>query len=107
MGKDLKVTLDANWRWLHRSISTDNCCEGDQWDSTVCSDPLQCARECVLERVTLERHKCTHGIEQIENTVKLNFVTDGVHGTNVGSRLYMLDESGEKYKMFFLKSREF
>merc|ERR1712151_653406 len=104
--KDLKVTLDANWRWLHRSNSTDNCYEGDQWDSTLCSDPLQCAQECVLEGVTLERYKSTYGIEQIENGVKLNYVTDHEHGTNVGSRLYMLDESGEKYKMFFLKIRE-
>jgi len=101
------VTLDANWRWLHRSNSTDNCYEGDQWDSTFCSDPLQCARDCVLEGVTLERYQSTYGIEQIENGVKLNFVTDHEHGTNVGSRLYMLDESGEKYKMFYLKNREF
>jgi len=105
--KDLKVTLDANWRWLHRSNSTDNCYEGEQWDSTLCSDPLQCARDCVLEGVSLERYQSTYGIEQIENGVKLNFVTDHEHGTNVGSRLYMLDESGEKYKMFYLKNREF
>merc|ERR1712060_945772 len=104
---DLKVTLDANWRWLHHSNSTDNCYEGDRWDSTFCSDPLQCARDCVLEGVTLERYQSTYGIEQIENGVKLNFVTDHEHGTNVGSRLYMLDESGEKYKMFYLKNREF
>jgi len=39
--------------------------------------------------------------------VKLKFVTDHQYGTNVGSRLYMLDESGEKYKMFYLKNREF
>merc|ERR1712060_900112 len=104
---DLKVTLDANWRWLHHSNSTDNCYEGDQWDSTLCSDPLQCARDCVLEGVSLERYQSTYGIEQIENGVKLNFVTDHADGTNVGSRLYMLDESGEKYKMFYLKNREF
>merc|ERR1712087_459098 len=57
--------------------------------------------------VSLEGYQSTYGIEQIENGVKLNFVTDHEHGTNVGSRLYMLDESGEKYKMFYLKNREF
>merc|ERR1711920_902568 len=63
--------------------------------------------ESTPEYLTLERYQSTYGIEQIENGVKLNFVTDHEHGTNVGSRLYMLDESGEKYKMFYLKNREF
>lgn len=111
MGKcthqNLKVTLDANWRWVHHSSGYENCYTGNQWESRYCSDPVQCARECVLEGVTAEKYRSTYGIEQIDNGVKLNFVTDHQYGTNVGSRLYMLDESGEKYKMFHLKNREF
>merc|ERR1719168_409221 len=105
--KDLKVTLDANWRWAHHTSGNDNCYEGNQWDSTFCPDPVTCATECVIEGVSADKYTNTYGVEQIENGVKLNFVTDHEHGTNVGSRLYMLDESGEKYKMFYLKNREF
>ena len=54
--------------------------------------------------LSADKYKSTYGIEQIENGVKLNFVTDHEHGTNVGSRLYLLDESGKKYKMFYLKN---
>jgi len=57
--------------------------------------------------VTKDKYSSTYGIEQIDNGVKLKFVTDHEYGTNVGSRLYMLDESGERYKMFHLKNREF
>jgi len=57
--------------------------------------------------VTEDKYRNTYGIEQIGDGVKLKFVTDHQYGTNVGSRLYMLDESGEKYKMFYLKNREF
>merc|ERR1719414_2904596 len=105
--KNLKVTLDANWRWVHHASGYDNCYTGNEWESRYCSDPAQCARECVLEGVTAEKYRSTYGVEQIENGVRLNFVTDHQYGTNVGSRLYMLDESGEKYKMFHLKNREF
>lgn len=105
--KDLKVTLDANWRWVHHSSGYENCYTGNQWNSKYCADPAQCASQCVLEGVTSEKYRSTYGIEQIDNGVKLKFVTDHQYGTNVGSRLYMLDESGERYKMFFLKNREF
>jgi len=100
---NLKVTLDANWRWVHHASGYDNCYTGKEWDSRYCSDPAQCAREC--EGATADKYRSTYGVEQIENGVKLNFVTDHQYGTNVGSRLYMLDESGEKYKMFHLKNR--
>merc|ERR1719439_353140 len=59
--KDLKVTLDANWRWTHKSGT--NCYEGNQW---FCSDPVQCASECVVEGVTAQKYKSTYGIEQID-----------------------------------------
>jgi len=105
--KNLKVTLDANWRWTHNSGGYENCYEGNAWNNQYCSDPLQCARDCVLEGVTQDKYRSTYGIEQIDNGVRLGFVTDHEYGTNVGSRLYMLDESGERYKMFYLKNREF
>jgi len=105
--KDLKVTLDANWRWTYKQGGYENCYEGSEWDSRHCTDPVQCATQCELEGLSTDKYKNTYGIEQIQNGVKLNFVTDHEYGTNVGSRLYMLDESGQKYKMFYLKNREF
>merc|ERR1712032_1495890 len=42
----------------------------------------------------------------IDGGFKIRFVTEHQHGTNVGARLYMLDDD-DKYMMFYLKNREF
>ena len=96
-----KVTLDANWRWIHHQSGYDNCYTGNSWNSEYCSDPVNCARDCVLEGVTADKYKDTYGVEQINNGVKLNFVTDHYYGVNVGSRLYVMD-GNDKYKLFYL-----
>ena len=41
------------------------------------------------------------------DSVNLKFVTMNENGQNVGSRLYFLDSSGDKYHMFKLKNRQF
>ena len=44
--KQAKLTLDANWRWLHQTGGYQNCYTGDKWDSGLCADPAQCAQKC-------------------------------------------------------------
>lgn len=104
-----KLTLDANWRWIHETSGSNNCYTGNAWTSSQCSptsDPGQCAQNCALEGVTSAKYKDTYGIEQVGKGVKLNFVTEHQYGKNVGSRLYVMD-GDDKYKMFYLKNREF
>jgi len=101
-----KLTLDANWRWIHHSSGYENCYTGNQWNSQHCSDPIQCAQNCVLEGVSKDKYENTYGIEQIQDGVKLKFVTQHEYGVNVGSRLYVMDDD-ENYKLFYLKNREF
>merc|ERR1711862_55051 len=47
-----------------------------------------------------------YGVQQIQDGVKLKFVTEHESGVNVGSRLYVMDDD-ENYKLFYLKNREF
>jgi cellulose 1,4-beta-cellobiosidase len=101
-----KLTLDANWRWIHATSGYENCYTGDTWNSQYCSDPNQCAQNCALEGVSSEKYENTYGIQQIQDGVKLKFVTEHEYGTNVGSRLYLM-ENDENYKLFYLKNREF
>jgi len=101
-----KLTLDANWRWIHATSGYENCYTGDTWNSDYCSDPNQCAQNCVLEGVSSEKYENTYGIQQIQDGVKLKFVTNHEYGTNVGSRLYVMDNN-DNYKLFYLKNREF
>jgi len=102
-----KLTLDANWRWLHSTSNTENCYENNQWNSDYCSNGNDCAKNCALEGVSLEKYSNTYGVKQIEDGVRLNFVTKDQYGTNVGSRLYVMDDASDKYKLFHLKNREF
>ena len=97
-----KLTLDANWRWVHHKDGYTNCYTGNQWNSQYCSDPEACARDCALEGVSRDKYRSTYGVEQLQDGVRLKFVSDHAYGTNVGSRLYVMD-GDDKYKMFQLK----
>jgi len=101
-----KVVLDANWRWVHSTSGYENCYTGNSWDSQLCPDPVSCAKNCALEGVSAAKYESTYGITNIDGGFKIRFVTEHQHGTNVGARLYMLDED-DKYMMFHLKNREF
>jgi len=101
-----KLTLDANWRWIHSTSGYENCYTGNSWSSQYCSDPIQCAQNCALEGASKEKYENTYGVKQIEDGVKLKFVSEHESGTNVGSRLYVMDNN-DNYKLFYLKNREF
>jgi len=104
--KQAKLTLDANWRWVHETNGYQNCYTGDKWDTGRCSDPAQCAKNCALEGVSKNKYENTYGIKQVQDGVRLNFVTQHQYGVNVGSRLYVMEDD-ENYAMFYLKNREF
>jgi len=103
-----KVTLDANWRYIHVNGGYENCYEGNEWTGDFCSsgDPELCAKNCALEQVSSDKYENTYGIEQLDNGFRMNFVTEDEYGTNVGGRVYVLD-GDDKYKMWHLKNREF
>jgi len=104
--RQAKLTLDANWRWIHDVNGSENCYTGNSWDSGKCSDPVACAQNCALEGVSKQKYESTYGVKQVQDGVRLNFVTDHQHGTNVGSRLYVMEDD-DNYAMFHLKNREF
>ena len=104
--RQAELTLDANWRWIHSTSGSSNCYTGNQWSSQFCSDPVECAKNCALEGVSLQKYRETYGIKQVQDGVQLDFVTDHQYGTNVGSRVYGMD-TDDTYQLFYLKNREF
>jgi len=107
ISKRKKVTLDANWRWIHKTSGYENCYTGNQWDKSVCDqDGARCAQQCAVEGITKEKYSSTYGVSEIQDGVKLKFVTEHQYGVNVGSRLYILEDDN-RYYMFQLKNREF
>eukprot|EP00939_MAST-03C_sp_MAST-3C-sp1_P001629 g1629.t1 len=102
-----KVTLDSNWRWTHKVGTYTNCYTGNEWDPTFCPDPSTCTQNCAIDGVPQDDWTNTYGITSDGTTLDLKFVTQGQYSKNVGSRTYLLAESGDKYEMFKLKNKEF
>jgi len=98
-----EIVLDSNWRWLHTTEGSDNCYDGNKWVEDVCPDGATCAKSCALEGAEYEK---TYGISTPEDgALKLQFVTKHEYGTNVGSRVYLM-ESEDKYKVFNMLNKE-
>ena len=100
------MVIDSNWRWIHVAGSTTNCYTGNLWDTKLCPDEATCSKQCVIEGADKD---CagTYGVTTKADKVSLQFVTEWPYTTNVGSRLYMMDNDDTNYKMFHMKNREF
>ncbi|SPO04877.1 probable Probable 1,4-beta-D-glucan cellobiohydrolase A [Cephalotrichum gorgonifer] len=99
---DGEVVLDANWRWLHEVDGYENCYDGNLW-TDKCSTPEDCATKCALDGAD---YTGTYGASASGDALTLKFVTKGEYGNNIGSRLYMMEDS-ETYQMFTLLGNEF
>jgi len=97
------IVLDSNWRWTHKTGTYTNCYTGNKWDTSLCPDPVTCSTNCALEGVD---YAATYGITTSGNSLNLVFVTVGPYDTNIGSRVYLMEDDST-YKIFKLKNKEF
>lgn len=67
--KEHKLVLDANWRWIHNG-QFQNCYTGNEWDTSICSDPDSCAEKCVVEGVDAAQYKNTYGVTPVPGRKK-------------------------------------
>ena len=100
VSKTQSVVLDGNWRWLHSTSGSTNCYTGNTWDPTLCPDGVTCAKNCALDGAD---YPGTYGIKASGNALSLQFKT----GSNVGSRVYLMNEADTAYQAFNLKNKEF
>ena len=75
---------------------------GNKWDTSLCPDNDSCAKNCCLDGA---QYASTYGASTSGDALSLGFVTKGSTGTNVGSRVYLIN--GDKYELFKLKNQEF
>lgn len=114
--KKHKITLDANWRWFHTNDGFTNCFDGTAFDTQFCPSSLngftapytssedQCVSKCGVDNISQEQWANTYGITSPDDdSLTLKFV----EGSNVGSRVYLMDESGDNYFGWNLLNREF
>jgi len=98
--KTQSIVLDGNWRWLHSTSGSTNCYTGNTFDKTLCPDGVTCAANCALDGAD---YPGTYGIKASGNSLSLQLKT----GSNVGSRVYLMDEQDKNYQLFNLKNQEF
>jgi len=101
------VTMDSNWRWTHKTGTTNNCYTGNLWNQTYCPDDQQCTQNCAIDGVDEKTWKSTYGVEFDKQTMlNMSFVTKGEYSRNVGSRTYLMDDD-DNYMQFKLLNKEF
>lgn len=101
--KNGKLVLDSNWRWVHDKNGYSNCYTGNEWNTTLCKTNSECVANCALEGGDYQK---TYGIQASGDSLKLTFVTEGEYATNIGSRVYLM-ENDDSYQMFSLLNKEF
>ncbi|SPO04265.1 probable cellulose 1,4-beta-cellobiosidase [Cephalotrichum gorgonifer] len=97
------IVLDSNWRWTHTVQGSTNCYTGNEWDESICTDGETCASKCCLDGAD---YSTTYGINANADTVSLQYVTKHQYGTNIGSRVYLMEDENN-YQMFNLLGNEF
>ena len=100
------VTIDSNWRWIHAKNNYENCFDGSGWVSKYCPDKNTCDQNCVIDGVDAADWAAPYGVSVSGNAVKLQYVTKGPYGTNVGSRLYLTAPNGNAYQGFDMRNKE-
>ncbi|KAL6399384.1 exoglucanase type C precursor [Ilyonectria robusta] len=97
------VVVDANWRWTHTVEGSTNCYTGNEWDTSICTDGETCASACCVDGAD---YASTYGVTTSGDQLSVGFVTKGTYATNIGSRLYLMEDD-ETYQMFTLLGNEF
>lgn len=115
--ESVALVIDANWyfnfyiilnyrilfqsrRWIHNTDGYTNCYSGSTWNTEYCPDPVSCAKNCALDGAD---YLNTYGVSTSGSSANLVLKT----GSNVGSRLYILEVSkrilGELFCEIFLE----
>jgi cellulose 1,4-beta-cellobiosidase len=101
---ETKLTIDANWRWVHKAGEPVNCYTGSAWDTSVCPDGKTCAQNCAVGAAPEADWTGTYGVKKSGDGAQFDFVTQGPYSKNVGSRTYVME--GDEYKLFSMLNKE-
>lgn len=104
--KTMHIVLDANWHWVHAKNSMENCFQNG-WVKKFCPSSEECTQNCVLEGIEKEDYLKSYGISVNGNALTLRYVTSHTYGKNIGSRVYLMDETAKQYKGFDFTNSEF
>ncbi|KAH6627706.1 concanavalin A-like lectin/glucanase domain-containing protein [Chaetomium tenue] len=99
---DGEVTIDADFRWLHRAGTVTSCFDGNAWNERGCNSVDNCTANCALEGADYVR---SYGVKTSADTLSQRFRTNFDFAYNIGSRLFLM-ESQHRYQTFTLRDNE-
>nr|BAF57463.1 putative glycosyl hydrolase family7 [uncultured symbiotic protist of Cryptocercus punctulatus] len=94
------IVVDSEWREVVDASGKSCLRDGNSWDSSVCDGEADCSTKCRLNGFNY----ADIGVTTTGSTVRLPFVTPK---GDVGSRVYLYDESGGQYVLFKPINKEF
>ena len=97
------VVIDANWRWIHKVNESVSCFDSNAWSKSICPNVENCTNSCAIEGIGANDYNETYGVTTSGAELRLEYISKE---QNVGSRLYLLDNSS-RYTTYHLKNREF
>ncbi|KAK0665350.1 family 7 putative glycoside hydrolase [Cercophora samala] len=108
------LVLDANWRWVHdnnyRTCVEQNRDGTQWWNPAVCDlgdespgSSNNCTSKCLLEGAG--DYRWHYGVTAANTTLTQKLVTRIEFGTNIGSRLFLLEKK-DRYQTFVLLGNE-
>ncbi len=101
-----KLVIDGNWHWIHAASDMNkNCYPTTTWNTEVCPDPDTCWKACAIEGVPTDQWRSNYGVHVNGDSITMDYVTRHQYGTNVGSRMYIVQPSGQKYIGFNMLGR--
>lgn len=92
------IVIDANWRDI--VDESGSFCWRNNWDTSVCADEKDCAQKCYLNAYEY----VNAGVSTSGSSVTLKFKTPT---GDIGSRVYLFDESAGTYVNFKVLNKEF
>ncbi|KAL2172337.1 hypothetical protein VTG60DRAFT_6176 [Thermothelomyces hinnuleus] len=96
------IVLDALSHPVHQVDNSYNCGDwGQKPNETACPDLESCAKNCILDPVS---DYGRHGVSTDGTSLRLKQLLDG---NVVSPRVYLLDETKERYEMLKLTGNEF
>ncbi|KAF6827943.1 exoglucanase 1 precursor [Colletotrichum musicola] len=91
------VTLDADFRWLHVVDGFSDCYTGNDWRRDQCDTAESCAERCALEGAD---YGGQFGITTNGSAIRQRLTVESQFGWNENSRVYLMEEDGERYQTF-------
>ncbi|KAI9166322.1 Exoglucanase 1 [Paramyrothecium foliicola] len=96
------ITVDSNWRWLHKVNGYENCFEYGNWNDRACNSTTTCTEGCALDGAT---YKDTYGIQTKNSSISMQYKTLFPFAYSVNSRVFLM-EAEDRYQMFTLLNNE-